>query len=108
MNRMYGCAPIYFAGAAVFFLSGGVLIYYDYSWIGTLVLVPGVLLLVLTLFAWRLLSRLKSGDTTVEVVIKDPEMAKEVLPSQSTRRQAKRRSQRMRQKQTQRRRRKRR
>ena len=102
MNRTYGCAPIYFAGAAAFFLSGGVLIYYDYPWIGALVLVPGVILLAMALVAWGLLSRLKRGDAAVEVVIKDPELAKDVLPLQPTPRQAKKRNQRTGQKRTRR------
>lgn len=61
MNKMYGCAPVYFTGATLFFIGGGFFIHYDHPMLGTILLVPGLMLLGMTLFAWVMLYRINSS-----------------------------------------------
>ena len=71
MNRTYGCAPVYCAGTTLFFIISGLFIYYGPPVIGTIILLPGLVLLGLTLVAWVTLSRIKSGEVDVEIVVRD-------------------------------------
>jgi hypothetical protein len=71
MNRTYGCAPVYFVGATLFFIGGGLFIYYDHPVIGAIILLPGFILLGLTFFALITLARLKSGEANVKIVVRD-------------------------------------
>lgn len=89
MNRTYGCAPVYCAGAALFFIIGGLFIYYGHPVIGTIILLPGLILLGLTLVAWVTLSRIKSGDVDVKIVVRDKEDVKQLKKSRRTRDQSK-------------------
>jgi hypothetical protein len=89
MNRTYGCAPVYCAGATLFFIVGGLCISYGHPVIGTIILLPGLILLVLTLVAWVTLSRIKSGDVDVKIVVRDKEDVKQLKKSHRTRDQSK-------------------
>jgi len=89
MNRTYGCAPVYCAGATLFFIIGGLFIYYGYPVIGTIILLPGLILLGLALVAWVTLSRIKSGDVDVKIIVRDKEDVKQFKKSQRTRDQSK-------------------
>jgi hypothetical protein len=51
---------VYFTGALLFFAGGGYVMYYGHPVIGTLLLVPGLILVGLTLVAWVVFSRIKS------------------------------------------------
>ena len=98
MNRTYGCAPIYFMGATIFFIGAGLFIYYDHPVIGTLILIPGLMLLGLTLFAWVTLSRIKSGNVDVNIVVRDEEVVKQLPRPQRARARSKKRKRKQRQK----------
>jgi hypothetical protein len=100
MNRTYGCAPVYCAGATLFFIGGGLFIYYGYSVIGTIILLPGLILLGLTLVAWITLSRIKSGAVDVEIVVRDKEDVKQLKKPQRVRNQSKAGKRKQRQKRT--------
>jgi hypothetical protein len=100
MNRTYGCAPVYFAGATLFFIGGGLFIYYGYPVIGTIILLPGLILLGLTLVAWVTLSRIKSGEVDVEIVVRDKEDIRQLKKPQRARNQSKARKRKQRQKRT--------
>jgi hypothetical protein len=100
MNRTYGCAPIYFTGATLFFIGGGLFIYYARPVIGTIIVIPGLLLLGLTLFAWAALFRIKSGNVDVNIVVRDKEVAKQLAGPQRARVQSKKRKRKQCQKRT--------
>jgi hypothetical protein len=100
MNRTYGCAPVYFVGATLFFIGGGLFIYHDHSVIGVIILLPGLILLGLTFFTLITLARLKSGDVDVKIVVRDKEVAKQLRKSQHTLSQSKARKRKKRQKRT--------
>jgi hypothetical protein len=85
MNRTYGYAPVYFTGATLFFIGGGLFIYYDRPVIGTIIAIPDLMLLGLTLFAWATLSRIKSGNVDVNIVVRDEEVAKQLPRPQRAR-----------------------
>lgn len=74
MDRAYGCAPIYFLGAISFLVGGGVFFYFDHPIIGTVVGLPGVILLGLTLLTLLALSQIKKRN--VDIFIKDEETGK--------------------------------
>jgi hypothetical protein len=100
MNKTYGCAPVYFTGATLFFIGGGLFIYYDRPVIGTMILIPGLMLLGLTLFAWAMLSRIKSGNVDVPIVVRDTEGAKPLSRPPRARVQSKKRKRKQRQQRT--------
>lgn len=100
MTRTYGCAPVYFTGATLFFIGGGLFIYYDRPVIGSMILIPGLMLLGLTLFAWATLSRIKSGNVDVNIVVRDKEGAKQLSRPRRARGQSKQRKRKQRQKRT--------
>jgi hypothetical protein len=85
MNNTCGFAPIYFSGAILFLAGGGTLIYYDHTIIGATVMVPGLILLGLMFFTLVMLSRIKRGDDDVKIIIRDPELLKELKNRQQTR-----------------------
>jgi len=66
-----GCAPVYFIGAVIFFVGGGVLISYGYSIIGVIVLIPGLPLLGLTIYNLYILHLLHGDIEGVYLVIDD-------------------------------------
>jgi hypothetical protein len=89
MNRTYGCAPVYGAGATLFCIGGGLCIYYGYPVIGAIILLPGLILLGLMFMAWVTLFRIKSGDVDVQIVVRDQEVTKPLNKPQRTRGQSK-------------------
>jgi len=100
MHGTYGCAPVYFADATLFFIGGGLFIYYNRPVIGTIILIPGLILLGLTLFAWTTLSCIKSGSMDVNIVVRDKEVAKSLPRPQRVRVQSKKRKRKQRQQRT--------
>jgi len=82
MHKTYGCAPVYFAGALVFFAGGGFVMYYGHPVIGTLLVVPGLILVGLTLVAWVMFARIQRGAADEARVHRDPASTQHVLPPQ--------------------------
>ena len=91
MHKTYGCAPVYFAGALVFFVGGGFIMYHGHPVIGTLLLVPGLILVGLTLVAWVMFARIKSAAADEARVPRDQASMQHVLLPQRTRGVSKRR-----------------
>jgi len=73
---------VYFAGALVFFAGGSVVMYYGHPVIGTLLLMPGLILVGLTLVAWVLFSRIKSAAGDAARVDSEHEGAQHVSQPQ--------------------------
>jgi len=82
MHKTYGCAPVYFTGALLFFAGGGFAMYYGHPVIGTLLVVPGFILVGLTLVAWVMFSRIKSGAVEAAHVDRDHEDRRHVVQPQ--------------------------
>src|SRR5262249_5066706 len=85
MHKTYGCAPVYFAGALVFLAGGGFVMYHGHPVIGTLLVVPGLILVGLTLVAWVMFARLKSAAADEARVPRDHASRQPVLLPQRTR-----------------------
>lgn len=73
MNK-YGCAPIYFIFAMVFLVSGGTLIYLGHHVIGPILMMPGVILIILSIVTVSALYRFERGDEKIKVVVTDREL----------------------------------
>ena len=84
MHRTYGCVPVYFTGALLFFTGGGFVMYYGHPVLGTLLVVPGLILVGLTLVAWVMFSRITSGAGDAARVDSDHEDAPHMVPRQRT------------------------
>ncbi len=83
MSKVYGCAPFYFLGAAIFLAIGGVFIFFKHPIIGAIVMTPGVALLVLALLTSLISFQLKRSDN-VNIVIRDSENGNQNLNLQLT------------------------
>jgi len=75
---------VYFAGALVFFAGGGFVMYYGHPVIGTLLVVPGLIFVGLTLVAWVMFARIKGGAADEARVHRDHASTQHVLPHQRT------------------------
>ena len=84
MQKTYGCAPVYFAGALVFCAGGGFVMYYGPPVIGTLLVVPGLIFVGLTLVAWGMFARIKKSAADEARVPRDHASPQPVLPPQHT------------------------
>jgi hypothetical protein len=85
---------VYFAGALVFFAGGGFVMYYGHPVIGTVLVVPGLIFVGLTLVAWVMFARIKRGAADEAHVPRDHANTQPVLPPQRTHGFTKKRSRR--------------
>ena len=91
-NKVYGCAPFYFLGAAIFLVIGGVLFFLKHPIIGAIIMTPGVALLVLALLTSLICFQIKRSDE-VNIVIRDSEsdnQYKKLKQTKTTRKKHKR------------------
>ena len=76
MNNTHGCAPIYCAGAILFFAGGGTLIYFDHTIIGAIVMVPGIVLLALALLTLSILFQVRQKIHKIKTINAAPKKRK--------------------------------
>jgi hypothetical protein len=65
MVRRYGYAPVLFSGAALFLVIGMLLIFFGHTIIGSVVILPGLILMGLGFYQLELLSRLRNQGINV-------------------------------------------
>ena len=73
---------MYFTGALFFFAGGGFAMYDGHPVIGILLVVPGFILVGLTLVAWVMFSRIKSGAVEAARSDRAYEDRRHVVPPQ--------------------------
>ncbi len=65
MIRRYGYAPVLFSGATLFLVIGMLLIFFGHTIIGSVVILPGLILMGLGFYQLELLSRLRNQGINV-------------------------------------------
>ncbi len=65
MINKYGYAPLLLSGAALFLVIGGLLIFFGHTIIGSVVILPGFILMGLSFYELELLSRLRNQGIDV-------------------------------------------
>ena len=72
MVRRYGYVPVLFSGAALFLVMGMLLIFFGHTIIGSVVILPGLVLLGLGFYQLEFLSRLRNQGIDVVFMNKEP------------------------------------
>jgi len=79
LKGFHSFAPIYFTGALLFFMAGGLLIFYDHPIIGVIIMVPGAILLLLSAFTFVVnlqLKKILKENSQLEKKLKQPKQKK--------------------------------
>lgn len=72
MDKTFGCAPFYFGGAIILLTVGGLFVYFGHPIIGTIIGIPGFILLGFALYTWALIAGIKNGDIPVVFRVDNP------------------------------------